>query len=185
MLMTTDELRQFIITDKPDAVLKGMLEALETSIRGYTNNNFQNRGIRIRADIEKNMFVSESSIPFSVGDTIMVTDSDIQSDKLAVVEEVNDFSFSAGNWCDDDNILVTKVEYPADVKLGIADIIEWQLRNKAINSGDTSQAAIASETISRHSVSYVTDASENDLSSDFGVPNKYIAFLKGYKKARF
>lgn len=186
MLMTVEELKQYITTNKSDMVLKAMLQALELTIRRYTNNNFQNRGFRVEADIKAGVFMSESLIPFEVGDTIMVSESDLQSDCLAVVTEVNDLTFTTDSeWADEDNVLVTKVVYPADVKLGAANIIDWQLRNQAMNSGDASQAPVASETISRHSVSYATDASEADLSTEFGVPRKHVAFLKGHKKARF
>lgn len=186
MLMTVEELKQYITTNKSDMVLEAMMQALELTIRRYTNNNFQNRGFRVEADIKAGVFMSESLIPFEVGDTIMVSESDLQSDCLAVVTAVNDLTFTTdSDWADEDNVLVTKVVYPADVKLGAANIIDWQLRNQAMNSGDTSQAPVASETISRHSVSYATDASEADLSTEFGVPRKHVAFLKGYKKARF
>ena len=186
MLMTVEELRQFITTDKSDTVLEAMLQTLELTIRRYTNNNFQNRGFRCEADIRAGVFMSESLIPFAVGDTIMVSESDLQSESLAVVTEVNDLTFTTDSeWADEDNVLVTKVVYPMDVKLGAANIIDWQLRNQAMNSGDTSAAPKASETISRHSVTYVTDATESDLSAEFGVPRKHVAFLKGYKKARF
>lgn len=186
MLMTVEELRKYIDTDETDAMLKARLEALELTIRRYTNNNFQKRGFRVVADIRAGVFMSESLIPFEVGDIIMVSESDLQSDCLATVTEVNDLTFMTDNkWADEDNVLVTKVEYPADVKLGAANILKWQLRNEAAASGDKSQKDIQSETLSRHSVTYATDATESDLAVDFGVPKKHVAFLKMYKKARF
>ena len=186
MLMTVEELRKYIDTDETDAILKARLDALELTIRRYCNNNFQQRGFRVTADIRAGVFMSESLIPFEVGDTIMVSESDLQSDCLATVTEVNDLTFMTDNkWADEDNVLVTKVEYPADVKLGAANILKWQLRNEAAASGDKSQKDIQSETLSRHSVTYATDATESDLAVDFGVPKKHVAFLKMYKKARF
>jgi len=186
MLMTVEELKQYITTNRSDMVLEAMLQALELTIRKYTNNNFQKRGFRVEADIKASVFMSETLIPFAVGDTIMVSESELQSDCLAVVTEVNDLTFITDNeWADENDVLVTKVVYPADVKIGAANIIDWQLRNQAMNSGDISQAPVAAETISRHSVTYVTDASEADLSTELGIPRKHVAFLKGYKKARF
>ena len=186
MLMTVEELRKYIDTDETDAILKARLDALELTIRRYCNNNFQQRGFRVTADIRAGVFMSESLIPFEVGDTIMVSESDLQSDCLAVVTEVNDLTFLTDNkWADDNDVLVTKVEYPADVKLGAVNILKWQLRNEAAASGDKSQKDIQSETLSRHSVTYATDATESDLAVDFGVPKKHVAFLKMYKKARF
>lgn len=184
--MTVDELRKYITTDVSDEILEAKLSALEMTIRRYTNNNFQVRGCRVTADIRAGVFMSESLTPFEVGNTIMVSNSDLQSDCLAVVTEANDLTFiTDGDWADDDNVLVTKVAYPIDVKLAVASVIDWQLRNQAVNSGDKSQATVTSETISRHSVTYATDATESDLSVDFGAPKKLVACLKAYKKARF
>lgn len=185
MLMTVEELRKYINTEETDEMLAAKLSALELTIRRYTNNNFQSRGFRVTADIRAGVFMSDALIPFEVGDTIMVSGSDLQSDCLATVTEVNDLTFTTdGDWADDDDVLVTKVVYPIDVKLAAANIIDWQLRNQAVNSGDKSPP-VASETISRHSVTYATDATEADLSVDFGVPKKLVACLKLYKKARF
>lgn len=188
MLMTVEELRKYITTDETDAVLKSKLIALELMIRRYTHNNFQCRGWRVTADIRAGVFMSESLIPFEAGDTIMVSESDLQSDCLAVVTEANDLTFQTdGDWADEDNVLVTKVVYPADVLMGVVNIIKWQLRNEAAAEGDKTAAPVQSETISRHSVTYATDATETDLAVDagLGVPKKYMAFLKLYKKARF
>ena len=186
MLMTVEELRKFITTDKPDTVLEAMLQALELTIRRYTHNNFQSRGFRVEADIIDGEFHTGVTAPFVAGDTVMISESDKQADMLCTVKEVKDGSFTVNeDVTDEDDVLVTEVVYPADVKLGAANIIDWQLRNQAVNSGDKSQAPVASETISRHSVTYATDATESDLSVDFGVPKKLVACLKLYKKARF
>lgn len=40
MLMTVEELRQYITTDENDAMLQFRLDALEEIIKGYTHNNF-------------------------------------------------------------------------------------------------------------------------------------------------
>ena len=118
--------------------------------------------------------------------TIMVSDSDLQSDCLAVVTETNDLTFQTdGDWADEDFVLVTKVEYPEDVKLGAVNVLRWQLRNEAAAAGDKSQKPVQSETLSRHSVTYATDATEADIAADFGVPKKHVAFLNNYMKARF
>lgn len=188
MLMTVDELKELIQTDEPDKMLEMRLKALEMSIRRYCNNNFQQRGCRVTADIRAGVFMSESLIPFEEGDTIMVSESDLQSGCLATVTEANELTFlTDGDWEDENDVLVTKVKYPMDVKLGAAKIIGWQLRNDAANSGDTSKKEIQSETLSRYSVTYAADATESDLAVDtgLGVPKKYAAFLKYYKKARF
>lgn len=125
MIMTVEELRRRVDTDKEDQALEDMLLALESSIKGYTNNSF----VRVLA---------------------------------------------ANNG-----------QYPMDIQLGCADIIRWKLRNEAVNSGDTSQQAVQSESIARHSWTYAADQSEKDMDADLGVPKKHTAFLRPYMKARF
>lgn len=176
MIMTVEELRQYINTNETDAMLKMKLSAIELMIRKYTNNNFQNRGFRIEADIRAGVFMSESLIPFDVGDTIMVSESDLQSDCLAVVTEANDLTFiTDSEWADDNNILVTKVVYPADIKIGVVNLMKWELNNR-------DKVGIQSETISRHSVTYADANGDNYV---IGYPKSLIGFLKQYMKARF
>ena len=115
MLMTVSELRQFITTDIEDSVLEVMLQALELSIHGYTNNNFH----RI---LEKN-----------------------------------------------------NGEYPADVKMGVVNLVKWELESRG-------KIGVASETISRHSVTYIDFNGENAI---MGYPKALMGFLRPYKKARF
>lgn len=125
MIMTVEELRRHVKTDKDDQALEDMLLALESSIKGYTNNTFT----RVLAD--------------------------------------------------------NNGQYPPDVKMGCASIISWKLRNEAANSGDTSQQAVQSESIARHSWTYADDQSEKDIDEELGVPKKHTAFLQQYIKARF
>ena len=187
MLMTVEELRQYISTDETDEVLAAKLSALELTIRRYTNNNFINRHVWLDADILGGVFVSDALIPFREGDTIMISHSSMMQGMLCTVNEVaGDTTFTVNEEVyDEGNVFAYKVEYPMDVKLGAVNILKWQLRNEAANSGDKSQKDIRSETLSRYSVTYATDATESDLAVDFGVPKKHVAFLTNYLKARF
>lgn len=177
MIMTVAELRQFVTTDEEDQALEARLQALELLIRAYTNNNFQQRGFRVEADIRGGVFMSESLIPFAVGDTVMISQSDLQSDCLCIVKEItDDTTFTVNESCaDDDCILVTKVVYPADVKLGVANMLKWQLDNG-------NKVGVASETISRHSVTYFDMTGDNSAA---GFPKALMGFLRPYMKARF
>lgn len=177
MIMTVAELRQFVTTGEEDQALEARLQALELLIRAYTNNNFQQRGFRIEADIRGGVFMSESLIPFAVGDTVMISQSDLQSDCLCTVKEItDDTTFTVNESCaDDDCILVTKVVYPADVKLGVANMLKWQLDNG-------NKVGVASETISRHSVTYFDLSGDNSAA---GFPKALTGFLRPYMKARF
>lgn len=186
MLMTAAEFRGYTQTEESDPVLEARLSALELLIRNYTNNPFQQREFRVRANVTGSRFCSGSPVPFAPGDTVMVSESEKMPGRLFTVKETEAFAFTVREtaW-DEDHVLVTKVAYPMDVKLGAAGILKWQLKNEAANSGDSSQKDIRSETLSRYSVTYASDATESDLDAAFGVPKKYVAFLRHYKKARF
>ena len=115
MIMAVSELRQFITTDIEDSVLEAMLQALELSIHGYTNNNFKR-----------------------------------------VLQNNNG-------------------EYPANVKMGVVNLIKWELDCR-------DKVGIASETISRHSVTYFDMNGDNSL---MGYPKALLGFLRPFKRARF
>lgn len=176
MIISVEELRKCVDTDKTDFELEAMLEALETSVRKYTNNNFQNIRKRFVSEIVNGGF-TEISPYIKTGDTVQISESKY-NDGLYIYADDMDLT-------DEPHCLVTKVEYPADIKMGVVNILKWQLRNDAANSGDVSKKDIQSETISRHSVTYAVDSTEADIDAEFGVPKKHMAFLRHYKKARF
>lgn len=98
------------------------------------------------------------------------------NDGLYTVAAVASDHFTVSESIDADRgALCTKVVYPPDVKLGAANLIKWGIDNR-------DKAGVASETISRHSVSYV---SLDDSNSALGYPKALVAFLKPYRKARF
>ena len=71
--------------------------------------------------------------------------------------------------------LVTKVEYPANIKAGVIDLMKWEIKNR-------DKAGIQSETLSRHSVTYFNQYANNQV---MGYPVALLGFLKPYMKARF
>ena len=93
------------------------------------------------------------------------------------VEEVTgDTTFTVVERVADDNaILATKVVYPMDVKLGVANMLKWEQSNR-------DKIGVSSETISRHSVTYFDMTGDNSL---MGYPKALLGFLKPYKRARF
>jgi len=175
MIMTVAKLREYITTDKTDSVLEDMLQALELLIRKYTNNNFQKRAYRRNADIIGGIFVCDDSVPFVVGETVQISVSPL-NEGLYTVATVNDDTFTTnGNVIDESNVLVTRVEYPKDVQIGVVNMVKWDLENR-------SKVGVQSETISRHSVTYFNMDGDN---SSLGYPKSLIGFLKPYMKARF
>ena len=184
MLVTVEKLKQYIETDKTNEVLEERLQALELSIRKYTNNNFQNRNVRFLGDII-NGKISPSSNYIKVGDTIEISQSKYNSGLYTVTEVTDNLLTVKEKPYDEDMVVITKVQYPLDVQIGAIEIMRWKLCNEDKNFNPEAEKEVQSETISRHSVTYARDTTESDLDVTFGVPKKYLAFLKQYMKARF
>lgn len=176
MLMTVTELRQYVSTDETDQVLEAMLQALELSIRAYTNNNFQVRPFRAVAVAIGNTLMVNTAVPFKAGDTLQINESDLQDNALVTVESVDGGSITVKeDLYDESGVVITKVVYPADVKMGVVNMVKWELDNR-------DKVGVASETISRHSVTYFDMSGDN---STMGYPKAVLGFLRPYMKARF
>lgn len=176
MIMTVDELRQFVTTDEADQALEARLQALELLIRAYTNNNFQKRAFRsVAVAMAGHNLLVQGANPFKTGDTLQITESELNDGLVTVSTSSNDAITVNEELYDESGVVITKVVYPADVKLGVANMLKWQLEN-----GD--KVGVASETISRHSVTYFDMAGDN---STMGFPKSVLGFLRPYKRARF
>ena len=178
MILTVSELKQHITTDETDQVLEAKLQALELLIRAYTNNNFQIRAFRAVAVAvaAENKLLFNSPVPFKVGDTLQLTESDFMQDELVTVVGVDDTSITvSGELSDESGLVVTRVKYPMDVKMGVVNLMKWELDNRE-------KVGVASESISRHSVTYVDQTGDNTI---MGYPVALMGFLKPYRKARF
>ena len=71
--------------------------------------------------------------------------------------------------------LTPEGEYPMDVKMGVVNLLKWDLDMRE-------KVGVASESISRHSVTYVDQTGTNTVN---GFPVALMGFLKPYKRARF
>ena len=110
-----------------------------------------------------------------VGDTIQISDS-LLNNGVYTVKEIFDSGIIADSYLIDcQKNLITKVEYPPDVIMGVVNMLKWDLQNR-------DKVGIQSETISRHSVTYFNMDSENSI---MGYPKSLLGFLKPYIKARF
>lgn len=177
MIMTASELRQLVDTTESDQVLEARLQGLESLIRAYTNNNFQVRPFRAVAVAvaAENRLLINSAIPFNVGDTLQITESEYQQDALVtVVQATSDMIAVNEQLYDESGVVITKVSYPIDIKLGVANLIKWELANR-------DKVGVASESISRHSVTYFNMDGDNSL---MGYPKSLLGFLRPYRKAR-
>lgn len=176
MIMTVDELRQYVKTDEEDQALEARLQALELLIRAYTNNSFQVRAFRsVGVALADHSLLCSGAIPFRVGDTLQITESELNAGLVNVIAVDGDTITVEESLNDESGVVITKVVYPADIKLGVANMLKWQLEN-----GD--KVGVASETISRHSVTYFDMSGDN---STMGFPKAVLGFLRPYRKARF
>lgn len=175
MILTVEELKEFITTTESDKVLEMRLQALESYIRKYTNNTFENMAFRKTADIVGGLFVVEAKNPFTDGDTVLIRGCGINYG-LYTVKNAGDTTFEVKEpVVDEHNVSVTKVVYPMDVKMGVVELMKWSLEKG-------SKVGIQSETISRHSVTYYDMSGDNFY---MGYPKSLFGFLKPYRKARF
>lgn len=155
-----------------DEKIRMKLLAVEQTIRAYTNNNFQDRDYRRTADIVGGLFIVEALTPFNIGDTVQISETALNKG-LFTVASADDSTFTVEETTkDEENVLVTKVSYPADVISCCVDLMEW-----AVNFAG--KVGIKSETISRHSVTY-----EDSATMFMGYPSSLLGCLKQYRKAR-
>ena len=175
MIISVEKFKEFFpgVTESESAI-EAKLQALELLIRKYTNNNFQNRGIRFICPViaEKLLLTTDM---LKVGDTVQISES-IYSNGVYAIREISDgFVLLERALLDESRVMVTKVEYPVDVVMGVVNMMKWDLENR-------DKVGIQSETVSRHSVTYFNMDGDN---SSMGYPKSLLGFLRPYMKARF
>ena len=176
MLISAGDLKskhtQFVDID--DDIITRKLSSIESAIRKYTNNNFQNRLIRFNASVEGGIIKGTSPYLKSL-DTIEISDGVNKGlytiisleNGVKTIETLYDYPMQQ----------ITKIEYPIDVIEGAIDLLDWEL----VKEGKEI-IGVASESISRHNVSYVQRTNENTIN---GYPIELFNFCNNYKKARF
>lgn len=156
-------------------LLEMKLKAVEQAIRQYTNNTFQNRHIRLACYSTGKKLVSPTGAHlFKLNDTVQISVEHLNKG-LYVVEEVGqDYIIVDREMYESMYNLVTKVEYPIDIIEGAINMLRWDMF-------DREKIGVASETISRHSVSYVQYDGSNTIG---GYPISLFGFADLYKRAR-
>lgn len=155
-------------------ILTDRLKAVESLIRSYTNNNFQNRAMRIKAPVINGMIQGHSPY-FRVGDTVQISQSEV-NDGLYEIVEITDTGVKVDSDLYDFPVnTVTKVVYPADIQKGVTDLLVWEKDNRK-------KVGIKSEELSRHSVTYFDQDASNQV---MGYPVSLLGFLKPYVVPRF
>lgn len=110
-----------------------------------------------------------------VGDTVQISESKFNNN-IYVVKSIEDNLITVENeLIDESHVLVTKIEYPADVIDCALNLMEWEVNNRG-------KVGIKSETLSRHSVTYFDQDANNQV---MGYPVSLLGCLKPYRKARF
>ena len=174
MIVTVEKLKQQINTSETTQVLEDKLRALELSIRAHTNNNFQVRNMRTGGEVKDGKLIVSAAI-FRPGDTVQISESPY-NDGVYTVECVEGKTLILKeDVLDDPAVLVTLVRYPADVQQGVINLMRWEQDNR-------DRVGVASETISRHSVTYFAMDGDN---TTLGYPKALTGFLKPYQRARF
>jgi hypothetical protein len=173
MLMSVSELLLIpSFSDIPEEVLKRKLDAIESLIRSYTNNNFQVREARFRAQGKADLLYGSSPY-IRKDDTVQLNGINFG---LYVVRELIDGQTRVDRELfDADCVMVTKVSYPPDIKDGVINLLTWETENR-------DKVGIKSESLSRHSVTYYDQDASNQI---MGYPVSLLGFLKPYMKARF
>ena len=175
MIVAVDEvikLPEFAGQSEEEVVKK--IKAIEMAIRSYTNNNFQNRYVRFYASSSSNTLFGTSNF-LKVGDTIQISQSNVNDGLYVITELGEDYIQIDSELFAVPVNLVTKVEYPVDVKSGVVNLMKWEVKNR-------SKVGIKSETLSRHSVTYYDQDANNQV---MGYPVSLLGFLKPYIKARW
>lgn len=154
------------------------LDAFEQSVRGLTNNNFQNKRVRfedITFTAPNIINVFEELEGLRLGDTIEVNYT-AYNDGLYVVKELTDSAiivegdpFISTN---STKAMATLVSYPADIKQGVKKLIKYDLDM-------VGKTGIKSRTVARMSETYY-DVNANDNTE--GYPSSLLSFLNKYEK---
>lgn len=175
MIISVEEAKNLVdgLGEWTDEKIERKLKAIEQTIRSYTNNNFQKIGIRASCQVIAQQIFG--SIPgVMVGDTIQISESDLNSG-LYVVNAIEEDLIEVDKvLIDESHVLVTKVEYPDDVIECCVNLMEWEKKNRG-------KVGIQSETLSRHSVTYFNQDSANQV---MGYPVSLLGCLKAYRKCR-
>ena len=139
MIITVDKFKEFVDVKEPDEIIEAKLTALESLIRKYTNNNFQVRSIRSQSAILDGKILNPPAF-LKPGDSIHITESMLNNGVYEVVSiDENGMSVSK-DLLDCRRNLVTKIEYPPDVVMGVVNMLKWDLQNR-------NKIGIQSETI--------------------------------------
>lgn len=169
MFIDIDELKlEQPFCDIPEAILRRKIRAIEEAVRAYTNNPFIIQETKIEAKSEGGNLIAAPGL-FAIGDSVTiayginagvyVVDS-IDGEKITLDKRLRNA----------DNVAFLTI-YPHSVTEGAISMLRYDIDIRP-------NAGIASETISRHSVSYESTTNVGGL----GYPSNIVGFLQPYRR---
>ncbi len=173
MLISITDLRKIIETDESDYALAVRLDAIEGRIRAYTNNHFLVTGTTVPITIRDGRILCAHG-HFSVGDTAEICHTAASDGIYTIIRREEGAYYASERLLDSDEGSMTLVRYPKDVVYGAIRMLQYDLDMDG-------REGVASETVSRHSVTYREPTGSNSV---IGYPLKLSSFLKPYRRAR-
>lgn len=173
MIVNVKEALAYLQTDIPETVVERKIRAIESLIRSETNNNFQDRTVRLKVPSCNGFLIGRSSY-LAVGDTVEISDS-VNRGLYAVVSIGEEYIKVDKILHDSASNTVTKVVYPEDVQEGVLNMLQWDFTMRG-------KVGIKTESLSRHSVTYYDMDDQNSLN---GYPASLIGFLEPYRQMRW
>lgn len=173
MVVKVEEALAYLQMNIPEAVIERKIRAIESLIRSETNNNFQDRTVRLKVPSCDGMLIGSSPY-LAVGDTVEISDS-VNRGLYAVVSMEGGHIAVDKALYDATSNVVTKVVYPEDVQEGVLNMLQWDFTMRG-------KVGIKTESLSRHSVTYYDMDDQNSLN---GYPASLIGFLEPYRQMRW
>lgn len=169
MFIDVDELKlEQPFCDIQEATLRRKVRAIEEAVRSYTNNPFIIKETKIEAKSEGGNLIATPGL-FAIGDSVTIaygvnigvyTVDFIDGDKITLDKRLRDAN----------NVAFLSV-YPPDVTEGAISMLRYDIDIRP-------NAGVASETISRHSVSYESTTNVGGI----GYPSNVVGFLQPYRR---
>ena len=173
MLIDIATLRKLIETEEDDFKLTFRVNAVEQSIRAYTNNNFLNKNT-VQTMVIDNGEITVANAIFKINDTVQLFHTTLYDGIYTITDDLGNGIYKLNTEISDCVGTIGLVIYPQDVIAGAVGLIQYDIDNAG-------REGVASETISRHSVSYVNLGVSNTI---MGYPVKLTSFLKPYRKMK-
>ena len=179
MIISIEELRseygEFDFSKFTDERLRKKLNAIEQMVRNHTRNGFINRDTITKCYVNGGYIMGDFK-GLNVGDTVELYDAGINNGLYVIDYASEDEIALDKDIYDCGEMKLVKVEYPLDVIEGCIELLDYDCNYRA-----KSKRGVASETISRHSVSYVQSNNSNTLR---GYPAHLLGFLEPYIRWR-